>query len=53
MAVRVDRYLAITWRKSSVSGTDADCVQVACYETSLDLSPKEPMVPSETPLALG
>lgn len=34
MAVRESWYLAITWRKSSFTGNDSDCVEVACYEAS-------------------
>jgi hypothetical protein len=34
MAARANWYLAITWRKSSLSGQDESCVQVACYERS-------------------
>jgi hypothetical protein len=49
MAVRENWYLTITWRKSSFSGNDADCVQVARYESSPKLSGEEPASSPERP----
>jgi uncharacterized protein DUF397 len=48
MAVRESWFLAFTWRRSSYSGNDADCVQVARYESSYVL-PDEPVSASELP----
>lgn len=48
MAVRESWYLAITWRKSSFSGNDADCVQVADCE-SPSARPEDPVAPDKAP----
>ena len=39
MAVRPNWYLTIAWRKSSGSGANQECVEVARYERSASAGP--------------